>query len=75
MSLKLAPVGRNQLIRRLRRLGFEGPRSGTRHEFMQKGRRKVRIPNPHRRADIGVDLLDAILKQAGVAREEWHNTS
>ena len=42
----------------------------TKHEFMHKGKQKVRIPNPHR-GDIGVDLLDNVLKQAGISREEW----
>jgi len=31
------PVKRRDLIRNLRELGFEGPYSGGRHEFMVKG--------------------------------------
>ncbi len=30
----------------------------------------VTLPNPHRAA-IGVDLLQRILRRAGVTREEW----
>ena len=70
MSRRLVPVARSELIKRFRRLGWEGPRSGTKHEFMHKGKQKVRIPNPPR-GDIGVDLLDNVLKQAGIFREEW----
>jgi len=64
------PVSREELIWRLRRLGFEGPFSGGRHSFMQRGRFKLRIPNPHR-GEIGAPLLKAILRQAGIQEEDW----
>ncbi|MBI4617601.1 MAG: type II toxin-antitoxin system HicA family toxin [Planctomycetes bacterium] len=64
------PVSRRVLIATLRRLGFEGPYSGGRHEFMVRGTLTVAIPNPHGR-DIGVGLLARILQQAGVTRREW----
>jgi hypothetical protein len=41
-------ISRKELIRRLRNLGFTGPVSGSRHQFVQKGELKVRIPNPHK---------------------------
>ncbi|TVR69365.1 MAG: type II toxin-antitoxin system HicA family toxin [Sphaerobacteraceae bacterium] len=66
------PVSRRELIRRLRDLGFDGPYSGSRHAFMMRGQLRIRIPNPHQR-DIGVDLLQRILRQAGVSREEWES--
>ncbi len=49
------------LIRYLRRLGFEGPFSGAKHQFMRRGERTVRLPNPHQ-GDIGKELLGRILK-------------
>ena len=64
------PVTRRELIRVLRRLGFTGPYSGGKHEFMARGDRVLTIPNPHR-SDIGVGLLAIILRQAGVSRKEW----
>lgn len=64
------PVSRRDLIRYLRMLGFEGPYPGTRHEFMVKGDLTPRLPNPHR-GEISRDLLDRVLKQAGVSKEEW----
>jgi len=64
------PVSRRELIRCLRTLGFEGPFSGGKHEFMIRGDLVLTIPNPHG-TDIGVDLLARILKQAGVTRREW----
>lgn len=71
MSQRLTPVSRTELIRRLRRLGWEGPRSGTKHDFMVKGAHKLRLPNPHR-GDISVGRLSGILDQADVSRDEWH---
>ena len=70
---RLAPVSRRDLIRRLRRLGFEGPYSGGRHEFMLRETRRLILPNPHR-SNIGVDLLARLLRQAGVSREEWESS-
>jgi predicted RNA binding protein YcfA (HicA-like mRNA interferase family) len=63
-------VSRRELIRSLRTLGFEGPFSGGKHEFMIRGDLVLTIPNPHG-TDIGLDLLARILKQAGVTRREW----
>lgn len=67
------PVSRIELIRRLKRLGFEGPYSGGRHSFMKNGQLKLRIPNPHE-GDIDGSLLQQILKQAGINRKLWDNT-
>lgn len=44
---KLRPIKRKDLISCLRRLDFTGPYAGGKHEYMQRGRLKVRIPNPH----------------------------
>ena len=65
-------VSRIILIRALRRAGFEGPFAGGRHEYMELGEHKVRIPNPHR-GDISIGLLSEVLRQAGISREEWEN--
>ena len=67
---RFGPIKRQDLIRALRQLGFEGPYAGTRHQFMIKGTRRLRIPNPHR-SDIGPDLLAEILRQGGIDRTEW----
>lgn len=66
----LGPISRRDLIRHLRRLGFEGPYSGGKHQFMVRGELTLRVPNPHR-SDIGKELLSRILRQAGIDREEW----
>ena len=66
-------ISRRELIRRLRRLGFEGPVSGGLHQFMLKGSLRLAIPNPHGSQDIGEALLRRILKQAGVSADEFDN--
>jgi hypothetical protein len=41
-------VKRRDLIAGLRALGFQGPFSGGKHEFMVRGDLVLTIPNPHR---------------------------
>lgn len=65
------PLKRRELVARLRDLGFTGPFSGGKHQFMTRRGIVVTIPNPHR-GDIGIDLLRIILKEAGVSSQEWH---
>jgi len=64
------PIRRNELIRHLKTLGFEGPYSGGKHQYLVNGQIKLAIPNPHQ-GDISRDLLARILRQAGIDREEW----
>lgn len=68
------PVSRRDLVRGLKRLGFDGPITGTgKHpEFMIRGNTQLNLPNPHR-GDIGINLLARLLDQAGVTREEWQS--
>ena len=67
---RLIAVSRRELVERLRELGFTGPHPGGRHDFMLRGTRRLILPNPHQ-SDIGVALLQRILRQAGVTRREW----
>ncbi len=69
--MRLSPVSRTELIRRLKLLGWEGPISGGKHQFMVKGSIQLTIPNPHAGGEIGVNLLRLVLKEAGIARGEW----
>lgn len=66
------PISRTNLIRCFKQLGFAGPYSGGRHEYMSKGELRVFIPNPHT-GDISKGLLAKILKQAGIDRKEWES--
>jgi predicted RNA binding protein YcfA (HicA-like mRNA interferase family) len=66
----LGPISRRDLIRNLKDFGFDGPYSGGKHQYMIRGRTRLRVPNPHQ-GDIGRGLLSRILRQAGISREEW----
>ena len=66
------PIPRRELIRRFRKLGFDGPIQGGRHDLMRRGSLKVHIPNPHR-GEISVPLQKEILRQAGITQSAWEN--
>jgi predicted RNA binding protein YcfA (HicA-like mRNA interferase family) len=66
------PIKRRDLIRTLRKFGFNGPFSGGNHQYMRKGKLDIPIPNPHQ-GDISKDLLAKILRQTGISREEWES--
>ena len=40
-----SPCKRREFIRRLKRIGFAGPFSGTRHQFMTIGEHRLAIPS------------------------------
>ncbi len=67
------PISGRELIRKFMNLGFTGPVSGGRHQFMIRGTLKVRIPNPHGSGSIDVPLIREILRQAGIAVSEWES--
>ncbi len=69
---KLRPVSRNELIRKLRALGFNGPVQRGKHPYMYRDPTRLTIPNPHRET-ISVDLLSRMLRQAGITRNQWLN--
>jgi predicted RNA binding protein YcfA (HicA-like mRNA interferase family) len=68
----VAALSRKDLIRKFRALGYSGPFSGGKHQFMIKGSQKIRIPNPHV-GDISASLVKEILRQAGISPQEWDN--
>ncbi|MGM0366525.1 MAG: type II toxin-antitoxin system HicA family toxin [Actinomycetota bacterium] len=68
----MGSIKRNDLIRYLRKLGFSGPYSGGKHQFMEKDNLTLRLLNPHK-TDIGTGLFIRILKQAGIKKSDWIN--
>jgi predicted RNA binding protein YcfA (HicA-like mRNA interferase family) len=68
----VSAISRKELIRKFRALGYSGPFSGGKHQFMIKGMQKIRIPNPHAK-DISISLVKEILRQAGISSQEWDN--
>ena len=71
---RLASVSWSELVRRLKKLGLEGPYHGTKHPYMMKGEKAIILPNPHHSQDISVDFLVRFLRDAGISREEWFST-
>ena len=66
----LDPVSRRELVGKLKRLGFEGPFAGGKHQWMRRGGLRLTIPNPHGGA-IDPGLIRRILRQAGITLDEW----
>ena len=76
---KITPVSRKELIRRLKKLGLQGPYSGSGHAYMirelEEGRAYITIRNPHHGKDIDVSILKQIPKAAGISRDEWFSAA
>jgi len=68
--MRLTPTTRRDLIKRFRRLGWEGPYVGGKHQFMVRGAMKFPVPNPHGGV-LSVGMVSEILKETGISREEW----
>jgi predicted RNA binding protein YcfA (HicA-like mRNA interferase family) len=64
------PTKCKDLIKALKKAGFEGPFAGGKHEFLVKGELRLVLPNPHQ-SEISKDLLARILKQANISRKDW----
>jgi predicted RNA binding protein YcfA (HicA-like mRNA interferase family) len=69
---RIPPCRRDELVSKLKSLGFDGPYPGGRHSYMKRGNYRQIIPNPHG-GQIDSVLIRAILKQAGISEEEWLN--
>ncbi|HWX21703.1 MAG TPA: type II toxin-antitoxin system HicA family toxin [Candidatus Binatia bacterium] len=66
------PIKRSELIRRLRKLGWEGPCQKGKHPFMTRLGVRLTIPNPHK-GDIDWSLSKRILEQGGISLEQWES--
>ena len=67
---KLGPIKQKDLVHYFRQAGFSGPFGGGKHLYMERGSKRVPVPNPHQ-GDISLNLLKRILDVAGIAKEEW----
>ncbi|QSJ17826.1 type II toxin-antitoxin system HicA family toxin [Nostoc sp. UHCC 0702] len=63
-------INRRDLIRYLKDVGFDGPYTAGKHQYMLKGELKLTIPNLHQ-GDISSSLLNRILRQANISRDDW----
>jgi hypothetical protein len=68
------PLKRREFIRHLRALGFDGPFSGTRHQFMILGQHRQTIPS---NAEFSVPQVRLLVRQVEsilerpVSLDEW----
>jgi len=56
----LKPVKRKEFIDKLKRIGFQGPFSGSKHEFMTFGNHRLAIPS---NKEYSVPQLKFMLKE------------
>jgi predicted RNA binding protein YcfA (HicA-like mRNA interferase family) len=69
---KLRPENPQSMVRKLRKLGFDGPYGGGKHVFMRHPQTGLKISVPiHKGRDIPGGTLRAILRQLGISVEEW----
>jgi predicted RNA binding protein YcfA (HicA-like mRNA interferase family) len=70
------PCKRDDFIRRLRRLGFDGIYSGAKHQFMVYQQHRLTIPS---NAEYSVPQLKMMLREVEeiierkITIEEWNN--
>ncbi len=68
------PCKRGDFVRRLRKLGFDGPYSGTRHQFMIYGQSRLAIPS---NSEYSVPQLRMMIREVEtilarkVSLEDW----
>jgi hypothetical protein len=69
------PSSRRDFIRRLRKLGFDGPYTGTRHQFMLSEQYRLAIPS---NAEYSVPQLRMLIQEVEgilcreIAMDEWN---
>lgn len=70
------PCKRNDFIRKLRKLGFDGPYSGSRHQFLIFAQKRMTIPS---NAEYSVPQLRMLLREVSnvvgreITLEAWVN--
>ncbi len=71
-----SPCKRNDFIGRLRRLGFDGPFAGSKHQFLIFENHRLTVPS---NSEFSVPQLRIMLLETGailgrdIAAEEWNN--
>ena len=70
------PCRRGDFIRKLRRLGFDGPFTGTRHQFMVLSQKRLAVPS---NAEYSVPQLRMMIREVEamarreVTSDDWNN--
>ncbi|HQX56985.1 MAG TPA: hypothetical protein PLP07_13745 [Pyrinomonadaceae bacterium] len=69
------PCKRSDFIRRLRRLGFDGPYSGSKHQFVTLGDNRLTVPS---NSEYSVPQLKFMLREIAeiigreISADEWN---
>lgn len=70
--MRLIPLHRKELIKKLKNLWFKWPLSWGKHDYLvNKDNFKIIIPNTHSWKDIPVPILNAIIRQLNITREDF----
>ncbi len=70
------PCKRKDFVRRLRKLGFDGPFSGSRHQFLVFGQNRLTVPS---NKEYSVPQLRMMIRQVEeiiereISVEEWND--
>ncbi len=71
-----SPCKRNDFIRKLRRLGFDGPYSGSKHQFLIFGNNRLTVPSNNEysvpQLRIMIHEAEGILERT-ISAEEWNS--
>ncbi len=68
------PCKRSDFIRKLRRLGLDGPFAGSRHQFMVISQKRLAVPS---NSEYSVPQLRMMVREVGnllgreISAEEW----
>jgi len=71
-----APCKRRVFIQRLRKLGFDGPFSGSRHQFMIFNHHRMSIPSNAEYSVPQVKMMVSEIQEIigrTISAEEWQN--
>lgn len=72
------PCKRREFIKRLRKLGFEGPYTGARHQFMAYKEYRLTIPSNNEysvpQLRMMINEVESILGRV-ITLEEWNSLS
>ena len=75
---KLSPCKRRLCIARLRQLGFTGPYSGTRHQFMVYAQHRLSIPSNEEysvpQLKMMLQEIESILERS-ISIDDWNRLS
>ena len=70
------PCKRSDFIRKLRRLGFDGPFTGTRHQFMVLSQKRLAIPSNFEYSVLQLRMIirevEAVMRRE-VTSDGWNN--